>query len=235
MRDFDMSHIESILKSYSEFLKAFSVNYEQLIMPSLLKITKAIEAANQQFLLNSQQLVSILEFISEHQEALFGELSSLSASIDYSSIFDGIRIHNDSVEISDESSEALSSIIEYPQYKQQPVKKFSFEDFVALVLFPLILALLPMLQTSYYHHLDSLEAQKQQLAESEYQERFLEIESEYSENIKNLNDTLNNIEQYLSELPNNHSMTATASTAHLESAVPEAEVDDEPDKNDIRL
>lgn len=232
MKDFDMSHIESILESYSEFLKAFSVNYEQLIMPSLLKITKAVEVANQQFLLNSQQLVSILEFISEHQETLFGELS---ASIDYSSIFNGIRIHNDSVEISDESSEVLSSIIEYPQYKQQPVKKFSLENFVTLILFPLILALLPMLQTSYYHHLDSLESQKQQLAESEYQERLLEIESEYSENIKNLNDTLNNIEQYLSELPNNHSMTATASTAHLESAAPEDEVGDEPGKNDIHL
>lgn len=234
MKDFDMSHIESILKSYSEFLKVFSVNYEQLIMPSLLKIAETVEVANQQILLDSQQLVSILEFISEHRETLFGELSALSAPIDYSSILDGIRIHNDSVEISDESSEVLSSIIEYPQYKQQPVKKFSFEDFVVVILFPLILALLSMLQTSYYHHLDSLESQKQQLAESEYQERLLEIVSEHNENIKNLNDTLNNIEQYLSELPNNRSMTATDSTADPESAESKPEIDDVPDRNDTR-
>ena len=79
--------------------------------------------------------------------------------------------------------QSVSEVIDLPleslkSKDKTTLNSMSWQDFWISVLIPIILALLTMWQSKYYHDLDTLNSEHQQLEESEYQERLIEIQKE---------------------------------------------------------
>ena len=227
----DFSYLENLQKLNKELIKALN---EQASMQRqlLIQLSENINVARQQLVLATQQLADVFEVISQQQNDIHALVASMFQSSEFSNILKGIQICDDSVEISSEASKALGLLIEYPQEEPRPVKKISFESFLVGIMIPVLLAIAGLLQDAYYHRLDALEAQKQQLAESEYMKERLELEAEQTQTLKNIDTTLKNIERYLSDSANYYSEYATSSNAAPESAVSVPEADDASDNCD---
>ena len=226
MENTDFSCLK-ILQKFNEDLSAFLNEQSSMQHQLLIQLSENLDASSQQLILSAQQLAEVFEVVSQQQKDIHTLVASMLQSLDFSNILKVIQICDDSVEISSEASKAaLYLLTEHPQEDPRPVKKISFESFLVGVLIPVLLFIASLLQNAYYHRLDSLDSQKQQLAESEYMKDRLELDAELTQTLKNIDITLKNIERYLSDSSGYHSGPATSSNAVLESAVSAPETDD---------
>lgn len=223
-----LENLQKFNKELIEFLNEQVSTQHQLF----IQLSKNIDVARQQLVLSTQQLADVFEVISQQQNDIHALVASMLQSSEFSNILKGIQIYDDSVEISSEASKALGPLIEYPQEESRPIKKISFESFLIGIMIPVLLAIAGLLQDAYHHRLDALEAQKQQLVESEYMKERLELEAEQTQALKNIDATLKSIERYLSDSANYHSGHATNSNVAPEVAVSAPEADDASDNCD---
>lgn len=120
------------------------------------------------------------------------------STLDFS-VFKDITIDTDCVTIPDEAIEPLTNLLDEHD-EEQPhnlSNKISTKEFILQILLPLMTIILSMMQTAYYHKLDTLESQKNQMQVAEYQEQMLTLENEYKSEIEELNNNLDELLQYL--------------------------------------
>lgn len=130
---------------------------------------------------------------------LIADLVSITLpTYDFSSLVDSSTLNKDYVSLSDDAVKALTNFF---NEQEEPVPKISSQmsvkEFLLAVLLPLVCMILPMMQNSYYHHLDSIEAQKAQLQEAEYQEAIMNLEALHAEELEELNSNITELLQYL--------------------------------------
>jgi hypothetical protein len=222
----------SALDNFSNSINALTkVGIEFVSINSgILEITERFcEAAINSVSVNQSLLNSISDVI-----YTFTNSSLVSDSL--GNIFNGITLSENIVTINENAFTELSSLIDLTDEEQEATEKeiestgkatFDFKHFITVVLFPLLLAIIPMMHTQYLHHVDSLESKRQQLEENEYKERFLEIESERLETEKQI---LHLMEQLIdSEKEPQSSSEIQDAALQVPESLPEAE--DNPDES----
>lgn len=226
-----------IYKGFEPSISAMKESYSDIARDTLSRIAEEIQTSFNQSFYNSRNMQLIIDEIAACQQKCINEMLEAFQLNKTQSIFEGISVHEDFIEISDESYNTLSSVIEYPREGEQPVKKFSFRDFFIAILFPILLQLLSLIQNSYYHHIDALEAQKQQLETEKYNQQIIQITSDYNAQMEQLNNSIQAIVEYLEANDSKENLpicssVATDSNAVLELHESALEIDDESDNPD---
>lgn len=118
-----------------------------------------------------------------------------------SSILNDISIDKADVILTDDAVEKLTDF--FAESTENPAaeitNKMSRKDFVVNVLLPYLLSFLTMIQAGYYHHVDSVESQQQQLQESAFQAQLLDLESQQLEEEKLQTEYLEQLIQLLED------------------------------------
>lgn len=91
--------------------------------------------------------------------------------------------------------------IHHPNTKERFIQ-ISVKDFLLCILFPLVLAIIPMLRSDYLDSRNALEAEKESLKTESYQERVLQLDQDILDTneqisfyLKQISDTLNNLQE----------------------------------------
>lgn len=217
----------AILDAYKPTFDIINVRATKVLVDLVNEIANTIITSMKEIIVNSQAMKGFIDSLQSLQSTLTNEL--------FDAFVKGISVDSDHIEISDKAYDSLSLFIDYPNDENsQPITKFSFKDFLTIILFPLLLTICTMLQTSYYHQIDALEAQKQQLEEEAYRQQCIQLTIDYNNQIQQLNNTAELIAQYL-EVNNSeyHSAVATNSNAAPVTTEPDFAIADESDIPDI--
>lgn len=188
------------------------------LVPTLDNLTKNIDydaiCATSKKLLECFKPLSLLEY-------------------DFSSLVEKISLEEDCVMIDDDAIDALT---EFFSEQEKPVRdissQMSIKDFLLTILLPLLCMLLPMVQNSYYHKLDAIEAQQNQMQEAEYQEAILNLETQHAKELEELNNNITELLNYLESVQGTDLLDADVQEMSLESLPVEVEVDDVSDNQD---
>lgn len=121
---------------------------------------------------------------------------------DFSALADNITIEDDSVTLSDEAVETITTFLTETCEASAPNvdSQMSLKEFVLCVLLPVLLTLLPMFQADYHHRVNSLESQQQQLMQSEFQDELLELEMQRLEEEKLQTEEMRKQTEYIEQL-----------------------------------
>lgn len=198
-------------------LDDFFVSYEQLSdslvssMESFYETTFFSELANVQIEELSNALYDALNsaVVSDNLKLLSDEivenLKEAFLTLDIPDFHMDYHIQDDYVELSSESVASVSEVLNSQNNtlatapKQAMPSKMHIHEFITLVLIPLIFVLMQMLQNSYYHKIDALEAQKALIEEREYQEQMLQYEQEQTEALEQISNLLTSLSAYYQE------------------------------------
>lgn len=144
------------------------------------------------------------------------------------SLTDNITVNDNQVTITDDAIETLTDFFdENTEVPTPPINsKMSIKEFLINILLPLLCMLIPMVQSSYYHRLDSIESKQAQMQEAEYQKAILELETQHAKELEELNSNINELLQYLetvqdSDLP---VVTTQSPVSDLQEISPESPV-----------
>lgn len=125
--------------------------------------------------------------------------SDYLTTYDFSSLINNIVIEEDCVILSDNAVETITKILN--EDKTTSISKVSskttIKNFIYNTLLPLLSILIPIFQTAYYHKLDTLESQQDQMQETEFQEALLKLETQQAKELENLNNTINELLDHL--------------------------------------
>lgn len=112
--------------------------------------------------------------------------SILLSSLDASKLFSNISIDDTDVTLPDEVVGAVNIFLKDNDdiAAQSASNHMSCKEFLLNFLIPLLLALLPMIQSDYQNKLDSIESQKQYVEEFTFQEELLNLEARFFEEEK---------------------------------------------------
>lgn len=199
-------------------------NLPRLTNENITQIINSVNAINQTFSAPLQQLSENL--LCDLREA-FSKINNITIhSHDMLNTFsNGVSFSPSGVSITEEALQAVSEFVDLPpetlndcpENSETSIKTISLKEFFLGVLIPLLLMFVPMAQTQYLHSLDSLEADRQQLEESEYQERLLQIEEERLENERQLLTYLEQISESLEDLQSDQQILEESVTALQQS------------------
>ncbi len=168
------------------------------------------------------------------------QFSQYLPDYNFSSLTEGITVTNDCVTLTDDTVETLSNLLNEADEKSTATisSKMSISEYIAITI-TVICALAPMLQNSYYHKLDAIESQQNQMQVAEYQEAILNLEVQYAQELEELNSNINELLQYLESVQDTDSLDADAQSLlpNVQDTIPdslsaEIETDDEPDNHD---
>ena len=91
--------------------------------------------------------------------------------------------------------------IHHPNTREHFIQ-ISVKDFLLCILYPLVLAIIPMLRSDYLDSRNALEAEKESLKTESYQERILQLDQDILDTnnqisfyLKQISDTLNNLQE----------------------------------------
>lgn len=142
--------------------------------------------------------------VKECLDTINASLKISVSSFDFSSVLDNITFEDNYVDLPADDYSAVSDIAELPvtlpshDDESKPSKMhLSFYEFFMYFIYPLLIAIAPMIQSHYYAQLNKIEDQKNQLSEETYQHQLLDITNQCNENIEQLNNTVNEILDYL--------------------------------------
>lgn len=136
----------------------------------------------------SENFVNAMKSFSEQAGSMMASYFKQSFLTDFSNTFKDIFLQNGYVELSEESLNSVTNLLEASAANNVSVEKVDIsrkmpvQEFICLIISILSL-ILPMLQNSYYHKIDALEVQKQQSESNVYQEKILELTTEYNNNM----------------------------------------------------
>ena len=205
-------------------LPSFPPEAFDAIRSSLLIITEALHDSLWPY--NSDSLRDICQQLANQFKTI------TIPSFEMSSILNDISIDKADVILTDDAVEKLTDF--FAESTENPAaeitNKMSRKDFVINVLLPLILCFLPMIQSSYYRHVDSIESQQQQLQESTFQAQLLDIESQQLEEEKlqteYLKQLIHLLEDALAEVPevDQESFDQEPSVPHQSPDIPQESV-----------
>lgn len=148
---------------------------------------------------------SIKEISAYMNDVVYSYKDLFSDAIDFTNILDGITVQDDCVELNDSAFNSASTLFETKISTDAITDsnvidhKMSINTFIVTILYPLLLMLIPMMQTSYNRSVDSLQEQRNELKEEVYQEKILELTNQYNENITQLNTNINELLDSLQE------------------------------------
>lgn len=131
-------------------------------------------------------------------------------SYDLSSLADNITIEDDYVILADDAVETLTNVVNINN-EVLPAKiksKMSLESFLVGVVLPIALLIFQLIYDNYQNKLDSLESQRQQLQDAEYYEAILNIETQQTKELDELNSNINELLRYLESAQDTHSPDA---------------------------
>jgi len=194
---------------YQEFLNNNIPSILSIVAEQTEQTISSVRELNQMMLSNLEPLVSLRESIkilSDNMiEILYSDGNSFVDTINLSNILEGLSIQDDCVELSDSAYNSISVIFESNNDPNITAnnnvidRKMSINTFIATVLYPLLLMFIPMIQTSYYRSVDSLEEQRHDLKDEIYQEKMLDLTNQYNDRITELNTNINELLQTLQE------------------------------------
>lgn len=197
------AYISSLSDSFTALRDSICNAFSPLMTPEYMyaSLDALSDSANE---LASVLAHSVLEnfdydILRDSCHRLVTHLSVLSlTTYDFHSLFNNITLNDDYVSITDDAAE---SIIDFFKEQEEPIPNISsrmfIKDFFLVILLPLICTILPMIQNSHYQKLNAIEAQKNQLQESEYREAILNLETQHAKELEEINSNINELLQYL--------------------------------------
>lgn len=171
-------------------------------------------------------------------------------AMDFTNILNGITVQDGCVELNDSAFHSASALFESKAATSATTNnnvidnKMSINTFIVTILYPLLLMLIPMMQTSYNRSVDSLEEQRKELKEEVYQEKMLELTNQYNENITQLNTNINELldslqesqglnQEQTQELPDSYSSDEVILNLDSVETLSSDETDDESGSSDM--
>lgn len=174
-----------------------------LLCESIISITNSIsETSNLTFQSVCETFLGTVQNISEITKLVNDDVYNV-----FESFFENVSISENKISVSDDDLQSISEVIDLPLESlklkdKATLNSMSWQDFWISILIPIILALLTIWQSKYYHDLDTLNSERQQLEESEYQERLIEIQKERLEveqeilfNLEIISDSLEKLQE----------------------------------------
>lgn len=221
-QNFSKKWTDTINSCIPDYSKLMSDIIEKELKIALAPFNAQVEIAFRPYAKLQEHLQKLMDDMHQTIKESF-EQSIKSSNIPH--VFDNIKLANNYVEISADALEKVSSFIDVPEDKQMKTaspntKRFTYQDFLLLILYPLLLIIPQMIQSSYYHRMDSLEAQKAQLSNEAYQEQMLQLNTEHNNSIEQIENSINEFLQYLQssqecELQNQQDSESAASDEQL--------------------
>jgi len=106
-----------------------------------------------------------------------------------------INFQEEYIELTEDDCNAINTLLESPDTNNDASGKVSkgkiaVEDFIKAILIPIFAILLPMMQNSYYNKIVSLESQKEQIREQEYQAQVLQTMSDMVNSLELIQESL---------------------------------------------
>lgn len=158
----------------------------------------------------SEQYKVLNEKISSSFTESLSNLSAISFQVldDSFDLANNISFTNNDVMVSDDALTSISSAIDVPtecirhRNSKEHFVQISVKDFLICILYPLLLAILPMLRSDYLNSRNALEAEKESLKTESYQERALQLDQDILNTneqinfyLKQISDALNNLQE----------------------------------------
>ena len=199
-----LSKMQRPYREIIEPLNQFSRTYSDSLS-SLNKTIASVTLAKNMYLERCNKLNDV--FSANFVETLMSlsDISLKTLNESYGSSNE-VSFTDNEVIISDETLTNISSAIEIPSEcaNHRDINGKSthlpFKDFFLYILYPLILAIMPMLQSNYLDSRNALESQKETLKIEEYQERALQIDEKALEINEQILTSLNKILDSLNDL-----------------------------------
>ena len=193
-------HNLNTINLLNNFLESIQLSHRALFQAAQSTLDSTLTISQDSMTLLCESIISITDFISEtssltcqsvYESCLatiqnISEITKLANDEVYNifeSFFENLSISENEISVSNDDLQSVSEVIDLPleslkSKDKTTLNSMSWQDFWISVLIPIILALLTMWQSKYYHDLDTLNSEHQQLEESEYQERLIEIQKE---------------------------------------------------------
>lgn len=219
----ELSQTQKITENLS---KIFSSNYDSLLQISTAKYFENLSSMLKSPLYDIESIIypswttkTLTQAMSDCFTGIVG-LSTDSLLTSYTSniaqIFNGLAFEEDFVDLTEESLESLKttldSFTENNETDIPPVqiqKHMSLKEFLAIFL-PLLFSLITIIQAAYYHKIDALESQKEQMIIQEYENQKLKLIEEQTAILEKINESLNELHEQSctsQELPTSDSDT----------------------------
>lgn len=200
MSNFDtINHLNGFLKFISPSQQALL----ESVRAVQTALTNSLTASQDSAKIICDSIISIIDSISETSilsyqsvcEALLDTFESFSETTRLvntevynvlNTLSENLSISEDEISVSDSALQSVSKVIDLPiesinQESNSSSNLMSWQDFLCSILIPVILALLTMWQTKYFHDLDVLNSERQRIEDAEYQERLIKIQTEQLE------------------------------------------------------
>jgi hypothetical protein len=177
-----------IEKAYTPQISAFQQSFSQIYYDKFKELAETLNASYQKELMSSQQITALSNCLTEQQKLMLEKISATFQSAEFSSLFDGISIHDNYVSMPEDlipddfSYEEISTdSAKYDSLESSTVsKKLSIPDakwIIASVLMPLLVYFLTYLtslspapwQKQYHEEELQLQREENQLKREENQ------------------------------------------------------------------
>lgn len=201
-----LESLSKIQQSYTEIiepLNQFSRTYADSLS-SLNKTIASVVLAKNTYLEHCDKLNEMFPASFTKPLIDLSDISLRTLNKPYDSSNEILFTDNDVI-ISDEALANISSAIEIPsncitqENSKGTCTHIPFKEFFLYILYPLILVIIPMIQSDYLDSRNALESKKQILKIQEYEENLLQIDKEI---IKTNEQILNSLNQILDSLNN---------------------------------
>jgi hypothetical protein len=192
---------EFINNNLHSILSAVSDQIEQT-MASIYDLNRIMYSSLEPYVALQESIKEISTYMNDvvnSNKNLFAE------SMDFTNILNGITVQDDCIELNDSALYSANALLESKAATSTTTnndvidRKMSINAFIVNILYPLLLMLIPMMQTSYNRSVDSLQEQRNKLKEEVYQEKMLELTNQYNENFTQLNTNINELLDSLQE------------------------------------
>lgn len=185
-----------------------SVSQFQIFTPALMDQLSAVCDSISQFQIFTPDWMNQLSAIYDSMPAAV-EIPTIEFPFDSLNFLKDIDFQQDYIDLTENDCDSINAILRPSDASEDaPLKvskgKMAVSDFIKTILFPLFLALLQMMHTSYYNKLEAIDSQKvymeeHQLKEEEIQLLKKQIQLQQQE-IQNISDYATSLENTLNEL-----------------------------------
>lgn len=179
---------ENYYKNLSEILQKSLSNipesYFKLPQDSINALSKSAKAISASVYPSNltDQLAEITTALSALSKATLSNVESTTIFSNALNFFGNINLQNEQnehIELTENDCDSINTILKSSNTVDVPAKiskgKIALADFIRTVLIPILAILLPMIQNSYYHKVNSIESQKAHIEELQIQEQELQI------------------------------------------------------------
>lgn len=179
------------IKQIQEMLNNYRIPSQyQLMNEGITQIVNSANEISQEFSIPYKQLTENLLYDLRDAFSAINGLTFPAYDI-LNALSNGSSFSDDEVFITEDALQTVSEFVDLApetleSCPETSTKIMSLKEFFLGIFVPILIMLVPMAHTQYLHSLDSLEAEHQQLEETEYQERLIQIENERLETEKQI-------------------------------------------------